>query len=142
MASAANFAFANRQLISHWTRESFEQVLKVGPKVLQLEVIYDVCHNIAKVETHDVQGEKKKVCVHRKGATRAFLPAISNSPLTTENWDSPCSFPVTWAGIPTCSGYGKSLPRNLWVNLPWSRPAHEQARGQKKGAREINYQGP
>ncbi len=81
MASAANFAFANRQLIAHWTRESFEQVLKLGPKIHQLEVVYDVCHNIAKIETHDVQGEKKKVCVHRKGATRAFPPDHPELPL-------------------------------------------------------------
>jgi tRNA-splicing ligase RtcB len=72
MAGAANFAFTNRQMISHWVRETFEQVFQRGPRDLKLELIYDVCHNIAKIETHTVQGQKKKVCVHRKGATRAF----------------------------------------------------------------------
>jgi tRNA-splicing ligase RtcB (3'-phosphate/5'-hydroxy nucleic acid ligase) len=74
MASAANFAFTNRQMISHWVRETFEQVLQMGPRDLHLDLVYDVCHNIAKIETHTIQGQRKKVCVHRKGATRAFPP--------------------------------------------------------------------
>jgi len=74
MACAANFAFNNRQMITHWVRETFEQVLKKGPKDLKLELIYDVCHNIAKIENHAVNGKKKRLCVHRKGATRAFPP--------------------------------------------------------------------
>lgn len=74
MACAANFAFTNRQMISHWVRETFEQVFKRSPRDLRLQVVYDVCHNIAKIETHTIDGEKKKVCVHRKGATRAFPP--------------------------------------------------------------------
>jgi len=72
MACAANFAFTNRQMITHWVRETFEQVFRKGPRDLKLDLIYDVCHNIAKIENHSVNGEKKKLCVHRKGATRAF----------------------------------------------------------------------
>ncbi len=74
MACAANFAFTNRQIITHWVRETFEQVLRKSPRDLKLDLIYDVCHNIAKIETHTVNGEKKKLCIHRKGATRAFPP--------------------------------------------------------------------
>jgi tRNA-splicing ligase RtcB len=74
MACAANFAFTNRQMITHWVRETFEQVFQKSPKDLKLDLIYDVCHNIAKIENHTVNGEKKKLCVHRKGATRAFPP--------------------------------------------------------------------
>jgi len=74
MACAANFAFTNRQMITHWVRETFEQVLKMSPRDLKLDLIYDVCHNIAKIENHTVNGGKKKLCVHRKGATRAFPP--------------------------------------------------------------------
>ncbi len=74
MACAANFAFANRQMITHWVRETFERVLQKGPKDLRLDLIYDVCHNIAKIETHTLNGKKKKICVHRKGATRSFPP--------------------------------------------------------------------
>jgi len=74
MACAANFAFANRQIITHWVRETFEQVLRIGPRNLKLDLIYDVCHNIAKLETHEVEGRQRRLCVHRKGATRAFPP--------------------------------------------------------------------
>jgi tRNA-splicing ligase RtcB len=74
MAGAANFAFANRQIITHWVRETFEQVLKMGPSTLKLDLIYDVCHNIAKLESHMVEGRERRLCVHRKGATRAFPP--------------------------------------------------------------------
>jgi tRNA-splicing ligase RtcB len=68
MRAAANFAFANRQMITHWIREAFRQVLGNG----ELGVVYDVAHNIAKEETHVVDGMDRKVLVHRKGATRAF----------------------------------------------------------------------
>ena len=80
MACAANFAFANRQMITHWVRETFERVMRMGPKQLQLDLIYDVCHNIAKFEDHEVNGHRKRVCVHRKGATRAFPPGHSDIP--------------------------------------------------------------
>jgi tRNA-splicing ligase RtcB len=72
MACAANYAWANRQCLMHWTRETLEKTLGASPASLNLQLVYDVCHNIAKKETHIVNGEKKKVCVHRKGATRAF----------------------------------------------------------------------
>ncbi len=74
MACAANFAWANRQMITHWVREAFEQVFKKSAKELGLFVIYDVAHNIAKIEEHEVDGSKVTLCVHRKGATRAFPP--------------------------------------------------------------------
>ena len=72
MACAANFAFTNRQMITHWVRETFERVFHKGPRDLKMGLVYDVCHNIAKIESHTVKGGKKKLCVHRKGATRAF----------------------------------------------------------------------
>jgi tRNA-splicing ligase RtcB len=72
MAAAANFAFANRQLITEEVRRTFEHVLGRGVNKLGLELVYDVCHNIAKFETHEVDGLQKEVVVHRKGATRAF----------------------------------------------------------------------
>jgi tRNA-splicing ligase RtcB len=80
MACAANFAFANRQLITAWVRESFEQALEKGPGELRLSVIYDVCHNIAKYETHKVGKKERRLCVHRKGATRAFPPGHPETP--------------------------------------------------------------
>ncbi len=72
MACAANYAWANRQCITHWARESFMQVFSRSTSELGLEMIYDVTHNIAKMEEYEVEGKRLALCVHRKGATRAF----------------------------------------------------------------------
>ncbi|WNY23976.1 RNA-splicing ligase RtcB [Methanimicrococcus hongohii] len=72
MKCGANYAWANRQIIMHWTREVFEQFYKKDTDALGMELLYDVAHNIAKYETHVVDGKKQDVYVHRKGATRAF----------------------------------------------------------------------
>ena len=72
MRCAANYAWANRQCIMHWVRESFCSVLKKCEEEAGLELVYDVAHNIAKMEEHTVDGRKMMVCVHRKGATRAY----------------------------------------------------------------------
>ena len=74
MAAAANYAFANRQMIMHWVRETFEGVFRASQGKLGLSLVYDVCHNIAKIEKHTVNKRETEVCVHRKGATRAFPP--------------------------------------------------------------------
>jgi len=93
MACAANFAFTNRQMITHWVRETFEQVFQKSPKDLKLDLIYDVCHNIAKIENHTVNGEKKKLCVHRKGATRAFPPNHPDIPRDYRSIGQPVLIP-------------------------------------------------
>jgi tRNA-splicing ligase RtcB len=72
MACAVNYAFANRQIIGEWVRRSFLETLICSPRELGMRVVYEVAHNIAKIETHRVGKKEKKVCVHRKGATRAF----------------------------------------------------------------------
>lgn len=72
MACAANYAWTNRQCIAHWVRESFSKIFGKSPEKLGMRQIYDVAHNIAKIEEHTIDGRKVKVCVHRKGATRAF----------------------------------------------------------------------
>ncbi|MEM4772684.1 MAG: RtcB family protein [Nanoarchaeales archaeon] len=72
MAAAANFAWVNRQIITYWIRKSFEKIFKASAEDLGLFTVYDVAHNIAKIETHTINGKKEKVIVHRKGATRAF----------------------------------------------------------------------
>ena len=74
MACAANYAWANRQMLMHWTGEALEKALGMGPRELGMRLVYDVCHNIAKIEEHIVDGKKMTLCVHRKGATRAFPP--------------------------------------------------------------------
>jgi len=72
MSCAANYAWANRQCITHWIREAFGRVLDAPPERLGLHLVYDVAHNIAKLEEHEVEGRRQRLCVHRKGATRAF----------------------------------------------------------------------
>ena len=74
MVSAANYAWANRQCLTHLARRSFEEVLAGKVKSFDLHTVYDVAHNIAKIEEHEVDGKKLKLCIHRKGATRAFGP--------------------------------------------------------------------
>ncbi len=80
MQAAANFAFTNRQLITHWVRESFAQVFHTDPDKLGLEIIYDITHNMAKLEEHEIDSKRVKVVVHRKGATRAFPPGHPDIP--------------------------------------------------------------
>lgn len=93
MAGAANYAFANRQIIFHWVRETFEQVFQMSAERLGLKLVYDVCHNIAKIETHKVAGKEVKVCVHRKGATRAFPPHHPDIPEDYQEVGQPVLIP-------------------------------------------------
>ena len=80
MHCAANFAFANRQAIAHWTRQAFAKIFNATPESLGMRQVYDVAHNIAKIEEHEWDGKKVRVCVHRKGATRAFPPGHPETP--------------------------------------------------------------
>lgn len=80
MSAAVNFAFTNRQLITYWTRRSMKEVFHTDPDKLDLNIVYDVAHNIAKVEEHEVNGKRLKLVVHRKGATRAYPPGHPDIP--------------------------------------------------------------
>ena len=91
MACAANFAFVNKQLITHWIREEMNYLF--SDKKLKIDVVYDICHNIAKFEEFVVDGRKKKVCVHRKGATRSFGPGRKEIPLTYREVGQPVLIP-------------------------------------------------
>ncbi|MFQ5676580.1 MAG: RtcB family protein, partial [bacterium] len=93
MRCAINYAFANRQIIAAWTREAFENALKMSPNEIGLRTVYEVVHNIAKVETHQVSGKKKKLCVHRKGATRAFAPGSPEIPDAYKSIGQPVLIP-------------------------------------------------
>lgn len=93
MKAAANFAWANRLCIIHWTRELFQKVLKMSPKDLGMSLVYDVAHNIAKLEDHIIEGKKKKLIVHRKGATRAFPPGHPELPAVYRNIGQPVLIP-------------------------------------------------
>jgi len=80
MTAAANFAFCNRQLITHWVRQAFARVIGRSPRDMEMFLVYDVAHNIAKIERHRIDGKEVTVCVHRKGATRAFPPGHPELP--------------------------------------------------------------
>ncbi|HWR84297.1 MAG TPA: RtcB family protein [Candidatus Deferrimicrobium sp.] len=80
MKCGANFAWANRQMITHWVRESFEAVLGKPAQKLGLHLVYDIAHNMAKLEQHEIDGKKRMLYVHRKGATRAFGPGHPDVP--------------------------------------------------------------
>jgi tRNA-splicing ligase RtcB len=124
MAAAANFAFNNRQQILHAVRLSFEEILGVAHEEVRL--IYDVCHNIAKFETHLVDGSPQKLCVHRKGATRAFGPGNPELPPVYQSTGQPVLVPgdmgrashllvgqgnpLTWQSA--CHGAGRARGRH------------------------------
>jgi tRNA-splicing ligase RtcB len=74
MAAAANFAWANRHVLAHEVREGFAEAFDVSPEATGMRLVYDVAHNLAKIEPHQVDGRVVELCVHRKGATRAFAP--------------------------------------------------------------------
>ena len=142
MASAANFAWANRQAIAHWVRESFEKVMGAGAHKLGLHQIYDVAHNMAKIEEHEVEGRKMKLCVHRKGATRAFGPQDSRVPAKYRGVGQPVLVPgdmgrysfllvgtagamkQTWGS--TCHGAGRVMSRHEAIKRMPGRQVQEE----------------
>ena len=127
MSCGVNYAFANRQLITHWVRRVFAELLGRDDAELGLGVVYDVCHNIAKFEEHPVGNVTKRLCVHRKGATRAFPPGHPKTPLAYQETGQPVLIPgdmgrasyvlvgteqaarETWGS--TCHGAGRVLSR-------------------------------
>ena len=147
MYAAANFAFANRQLITHHVRRSLEEALARGPGDLGVRVIYDVCHNIAKFETHVVDGRERRLCVHRKGATRAFPPRHRDTPAAYKDVGQPVLIPgdmgrCSWVLVgtargseetfgSTCHGAGRLLSRHA---------AKKRARG-RSIVREMEERG-
>jgi tRNA-splicing ligase RtcB len=128
MRAAANYAWANRQCIMHWAREAFAAVFGSSPSALGMSLLYDVAHNIAKVETHTVNGRNKQLVVHRKGATRAFPPGHPELPEIYRHTGQPVLIPgdmgrasfvllgtgkamqETWGS--TCHGAGRVLSRH------------------------------
>lgn len=138
MAGAANYAFANRQIIFHWVRETFEQIFQMSSERLGLRLIYDVCHNIAKIETHNVAGKEMKVCVHRKGATRAFPPHHPEIPEDYQEIGQPVLIPGDMGRYSyvlvgteqamaetygsTCHGAGRVLSRKQAMKVSQGRP--------------------
>ncbi len=93
MKASANYAWANRQCLMHWTREVFMSMFKASPRGLGMSLIYDVAHNIAKIEEHVINGKKRKLVVHRKGSTRAFAPNHPELPDIYKNLGQPILIP-------------------------------------------------
>ncbi len=93
MACAVNYAFVNRQVITHWVRQSFEEVLKRSAEDFGLDLVYDVAHNIAKIEEHTIDGKRTKVWTHRKGATRSFPPEHRDIPADYRSVGQPVIIP-------------------------------------------------
>lgn len=128
MACAVNYAFSNRQCLAHWARKAFEQVFGKDQKMLQMDVVYDVSHNIAKYEEHEIDGRKVKLCVHRKGATRAFGPGQKELPDDYRKTGQPVFIPgdmgtesyilvgteraMTETFGSTCHGAGRAISRS------------------------------
>jgi tRNA-splicing ligase RtcB len=128
MKAAANYAWANRQCIMHWTREAFMKIFKTSPRELGMSLIYDVAHNIAKIEEHIVNGKKMRLIVHRKGATRAFPPGHPELPDIYRSIGQPVLIPGDMGRVSfvllgtekamketfgsTCHGAGRVLSRH------------------------------
>jgi len=136
MACAVNYAFSNRQAIMHWVRQSFQNVYKSDPERFGLKLVYDVAHNIAKVETHKVDGGQKKVWVHRKGATRAFPPEHTAVPADYRNEGQPVLIPgsmgtSSWVLV----GTDKAM------ELTFGSTAHGAGRMMSRSAAKRKYWG-
>ncbi len=135
MYSALNFAWANRQMITHWTRKTFERVFQTGEGGLDMELVYDVAHNIAKVERHSVDGEgTRDVVVHRKGATRAFPAGMQQVPERYRSIGQPVILPgsmgtASWILL----GSQKSL------ELSFGSTAHGAGRTMSRSAAKRSY---
>ncbi len=117
MAAAANFAWTNRQLITYWTRESFKRVFRSDPDKLDLHIIYDVAHNIAKIEYHEVDGKRRKLVVHRKGATRAFPPEHPEIPSDYKSIGQPVLIPGSM-GTASYILVGTNSGAKAWFTAP------------------------
>ncbi len=142
MKGAANYAWANRQCLMHWTREVFLRLFKLTPKDLGMKVVFDVAHNIAKEEFHIVDGKRKKLIIHRKGATRAFPKEHPELPECYREIGQPVLIPgdmgrvsFVLIGLPkameetfgsTCHGAGRLLSRNQAIKQAKGRSIKQE----------------
>jgi tRNA-splicing ligase RtcB len=163
MACAANYAWANRQILMCWTQETLLKALSISPRELGMRLLYDVCHNIAKKELHTIEGKETVLCVHRKGATRALPPGHSLLPEVYRNVGQPVLIPgdmgthsYVLAGEEgamlhsfgsSCHGAGRVLSRTQAVKKAKGRAIHReledkgifvQSRGKRTLKEEIS----
>lgn len=146
MAAAANYAWANRQAIMHFVREAFEQVMGKGWQALGLDLVWDVAHNVAKLEEHRVGGVSKRLCVHRKGATRSFpagrpelpadyrprgQPVLVPGDMGSASYllvGTPSALEASWGS--TCHGAGRVLSRHAAIKKHPSGEVRRQLEAQ------------
>ncbi len=142
MACAANYAWANRQVLMDRARTVFLNEIGIGPRDLNMNLVYDVCHNIAKKETHIIDGKKQTVCVHRKGATRSFGPGNPDvcesyrdvgQPVIIPGDMGTCSYLLVGTAIAmtetfgsTCHGAGRVLSRTAAKKASKGRSIHRE----------------
>ena len=136
MAAAANYAWTNRQMILHWVRESFEQVFREDAENLGLNVVYDVAHNIAKKETHNIKGRDTEVYVHRKGATRAFGPGRKELPSDYQKIGQPVLIPGTM-GTASYILHGTEIA----MEETFGSTAHGAGRKMSRAGAKRNFRG-
>ena len=147
MRCAANYAFANRQVLAHYARKAFEETLAGKVKNWGLYQVYDIAHNMGKIETHKINGERIKVCVHRKGATRAFGPGFEGLPEEYRPIGQPVLVPgsmgtASWVLVGTegsmersfgssCHGAGRVMSRSKAKKTVWGEDLRKelQSRG-------------
>ncbi len=162
MACAANYAWANRQVLMHLTHETLQRALSIGPRELGMRLLYDVCHNIAKTERHIVDGKEVQLCVHRKGATRSLPPGHPNVPEVYRRAGQPVLIPgdmgthsYVLAGAQgameqtfgsSCHGAGRVLSRSQALKITKGRAInreledkgiHVQSRGKRTLKEEV-----
>ncbi|MBD3274878.1 MAG: RNA-splicing ligase RtcB [Candidatus Marinimicrobia bacterium] len=164
MRCGANFAFTNRQVIKHLTEESIMRALSISPNELGLNLVYDICHNVAKFEEHQVNGHSEKLCVHRKGATRAFGPHSEHIPAKYQDIGQPVMIPgdmgrYSYVAIGTnqamehtfgssCHGAGRQMSRRQSKKISGKKDIYKeldergvviQAAGNRTVAEEMSH---
>lgn len=134
MFAALNFAWSNRQMITHWTRKTFEKIFHQTESDLDMKLVYDVAHNIAKVERHKIGGRFKSVVVHRKGATRAFPAGMEEIPKKYQDLGQPVFLP---GSMGTASWILLGKPNSM--ELSFGSTAHGAGRTMSRGAARRAY---
>jgi tRNA-splicing ligase RtcB len=136
MGAACNYAWVNRQCIMHWTRESFQKVFGTEAERLGMHLVYDVAHNLAKREEHNLEGKRRTLIVHRKGATRAFPAGRPEIPQVYAAVGQPVIIP---GSMGTASYLLAGGPRSL--ELSWGSTAHGAGRFMSREAAIRRYRG-
>jgi tRNA-splicing ligase RtcB len=146
MRCAANYAFGNRQILAHFARKAFEEALAGKVRNWHLHQVYDIAHNMGKIETHRVNGDRLEVCVHRKGATRAFGPGFEGLPEEYRSIGQPVLVPgsmgtASWVLLGTegsmqrsfgssCHGAGRTMSRSKAKKQVWGEDLREKLESQ------------